>query len=393
MPSIQAKVMNKIASIALKSYRGNGAGFVRRFRMVTAASNLLAPVPKGLKHIKGALGGVPGEWLIPVNPKGALLYIHGGGFVAGHPPMYRPFCGALANALGSRVFMVDYRLAPENPFPAPLDDCIAAFEALVADTPTGEPIFVAGDSAGGNLSLAVLQHALKKKLPAHGGLLISPATDMRRLSPSIEGNDKTDSMLSSHMIEHAANFTSSARTTPNETRPNVFDASSFKPLPAARAPSAELQATRERILGPNAMDPEQGHLFLMDAWEIVGVHANYVPIGREELAAIQPEAIFIGHGHFDHAADAGYVAGLSNALLIAGSNVCDIARERAASEGIPNTFPCLNLGDQTNPGAGSARAIQIWEDVEPVHVVQHTHSTAEPADLLSGGMPLVYIPD
>ncbi len=84
--------------------------------MVTAASNLLAPVPKGLKHIKGALGGIPGEWLIPVNPKGALLYIHGGGFVAGHPPMYRPFCGALANALGFRVFMVDYRLAPENPF-------------------------------------------------------------------------------------------------------------------------------------------------------------------------------------------------------------------------------------------------------------------------------------
>ncbi|MCZ7127374.1 MBL fold metallo-hydrolase, partial [Salmonella enterica subsp. enterica] len=81
----------------------------------------------------------------------------------------------------------------------------------------------------------------------------------------------------------------------------------------------------------------KGHLFLMDAWEIVGVHANYVPIGREELAAIQPEAIFIGHGHFDHAADAGYVAGLSNALLVAGSNVCDIARERAASEGIPNS--------------------------------------------------------
>lgn len=204
MPSIQAEIMNKIASLALKSYQGNGAGFVRRFRMVTGASNLLAPVPKGLKHIKGALGGVPGEWLIPVNPKGALLYIHGGGFVAGHPPMYRPFCGALANALGLRVFMVDYRLAPENPFPAPLDDCIVAFEALVADTPEGESFFVAGDSAGGNLSLAVVQHAVKRKLPVHGGLLISPATDMRRMSPSIEGNDKSDSMLSAHLIEHAA---------------------------------------------------------------------------------------------------------------------------------------------------------------------------------------------
>jgi len=196
---------------------------------------------------------------------------------------------------------------------------------------------------------------------------------------------------------------------PNETRPNVFEADNFRPLPAARAPSAELQATRERILGPNALDPDQvkfwwvgvssfivsmkGHLFLMDAWEIVGVHADYVPIGREELAAIQPEAIFIGHGHFDHAADAGYVAGLSNALLVAGSNVCDIARERAASEGIPNTFPCLNLGDQSTPGVGTVQSIKIWEDLPEVNVVQHTHSAAEPADLLSGGMPLVYIPD
>lgn len=206
MPSIQAQVMNRIATFALKGFKGSGAGFVRRFRMVTAASNLLAPVPKGLKHIKGGLGGVPGEWLIPVNPKGALLYIHGGAFVAGHPPMYRPFCGALANALGFRVFMVDYRLAPENPFPVPLEDCVATFEAMVADTPAGEPIFVAGDSAGGNLSLAVLQHAVKNKLPAHGGLLISPATDMRRLAPSIQGNDKTDSMLSAHILEHAANL-------------------------------------------------------------------------------------------------------------------------------------------------------------------------------------------
>lgn len=196
---------------------------------------------------------------------------------------------------------------------------------------------------------------------------------------------------------------------PNETRTGVFQASNFTPLPAAKPASPALQATRERILGPNAMDPDQvkfwwvgvssfivsmkGHLFLLDAWEIVGLHANYVPIGREELAAIEPEAIFIGHGHFDHAADAGYVAGLSNALVVGGSTVCDIARERAANEGIPNTFPCLNLGDQTKPGVGSTQAIRIWEDMPEVNVIQHTHSAAEPADLASGGMPLVYIPD
>ena len=245
MPSIQAKVMNKIASIALKSYRGNGAGFVRRFRMVTAASNLLAPVPKGLKHIKGALGGVPGEWLIPVNPKGALLYIHGGGFVAGHPPMYRPFCGALANALGFRVFMVDYRLAPENPFPAPLDDCIAAFEALVADTPTGEPIFVAGDSAGGNLSLAVLQHALKKKLPAHGGLLMSPPLRSRPVTRM------TMLRMARYVMLVIMPLMGSASSAPASCRKSSRNSCSGRARPpSADAPASAQQAGRRRNTVP-----------------------------------------------------------------------------------------------------------------------------------------------
>lgn len=204
MPSIQAKVLNRIARISIKSIQGSQSSFVKRFRLVTGASSLLAPVPKGLKHLKGQLGGVPGEWLIPVNPRGALLYIHGGAYVSGSPPMYRHFCGALANALGLRVFMVDYRLAPEHPFPAPYDDCVAAFDALVKDTPNGEPIVVGGDSAGGNLSLAVLQHAVKSKQAVAAGLLISPGLDMRCLSPSIQRNNESDSMLSVHIIHHAA---------------------------------------------------------------------------------------------------------------------------------------------------------------------------------------------
>ncbi len=193
-----------------------------------------------------------------------------------------------------------------------------------------------------------------------------------------------------------------------ETRPNVFTRDTFVPLPAAQN-NPVLTQVREQILGPGAMDPDvvqfwwvgvssfvvsmKGHLFLLDAWEIVGMHANYVPIGREELAALQPEAIFIGHGHFDHAADAGYIAARSNAVLVAGSTVCDTARERASEEGLPANFPCLNLGDATQPGPGSTQSLGIWEDLPPVHVIQHTHSAAEPGDLLAGGAPLVYIPD
>jgi hypothetical protein len=101
----------------------------------------------------------------------------------------------------------------------------------------------------------------------------------------------------------------------------------WTPLPAASAlrVSAETQAARDTLLGADATDPAfvkiwwvgvssfivsmGGHLLYLDAWEIVGLHADYLPIGREELALLGPEAILIGHGHFDHAGDAGYIAG------------------------------------------------------------------------------------
>ncbi len=183
----------------------------------------------------------------------------------------------------------------------------------------------------------------------------------------------------------------------------------WQPLPAAPAVSAEVQAERDRILGPGATDPAQvklwwvgvssfiasmnGHLFLFDAWEPVGMQEDYVPIGREELAAIQPEVVFIGHGHFDHAADAGYVAGRSGAALVAGATVCATARERAAQFEATQPFPCLALGTRESPGPGAVQAIRIWRDLPEVQVIQHVHSAVDPTDLLTGGLPLVFVPE
>lgn len=183
----------------------------------------------------------------------------------------------------------------------------------------------------------------------------------------------------------------------------------WQALPPAPAVSADVQAERDRILGPDATDPAQvklwwvgvssfiatmnGHLFLFDAWEPVGLQGDYVPIGREELAAIQPEAIFIGHGHFDHAADAGYIAGRSGAALVAGATVCATARERAAEFEATQPFPCLILGTHESPGPGAVQAIRIWRDLPAVQVIQHVHSAVDPTDLLTGGLPLVFVPE
>src|SRR3546814_10795017 len=105
-----------------------------------------------------------------------------------------------------------------------------------------------------------------------------------------------------------------------------------QPLPPHPRVDPEVLAAGERILGADAADPATvklwwygvsgfivsacGHLFLFDAWESLGVQKDYVPIGREELVVIAPEAILIGHGHFDHAGDLGYIAGHARATEI-----------------------------------------------------------------------------
>lgn len=184
----------------------------------------------------------------------------------------------------------------------------------------------------------------------------------------------------------------------------------FTPLPAAPVPvSAEVQAARDRLLGPGATDPAQvkvwwfgvagfiatigGHLFLFDAWEIVGAHADYSPVKREDLAAIKPEAILVGHGHFDHAGDLGYVAGRSGALVVGGEATCATAKEQAAEDGNQDKFQCLLLGNATTPEIGTVQQIQLWADVEPITVLRHTHSNQDASDLAAGNLPLIFVPD
>ena len=178
--------------------------------------------------------------------------------------------------------------------------------------------------------------------------------------------------------------------------PDRVPVSQFSPLPAASkanvSPSA--RALRRRILGPRAEDPRyvtlhwvgvasfivtiRGHLLLFDAWEIVGVHRDYVPIGREELAGIEPEAILLGHGHFDHAADAGYVAGRTGAAVLASEEQCRTVKDDAAREGNAGKFTCVLTGTQDSPPMGTLTGFRLFEDLPEVTILKHIHSAARP---------------
>lgn len=113
------------------------------------------------------------------NPKAHILYLHGGGYVIGSNVGYREFGGRLARAASTRVCLLNYRLAPESPYPAAVDDAVSAYSWLLAQGTPATKIIIAGDSAGGGLTLATLM-ALRdagKPMPA-GAVLLSPWADL-----------------------------------------------------------------------------------------------------------------------------------------------------------------------------------------------------------------------
>ncbi|MGE0606740.1 MAG: alpha/beta hydrolase [Pirellulales bacterium] len=151
------------------------------------------PTIKDVTLIPVKVGDIPCEWCLApgADPHVRLLYIHGGGFVSGSGGRYLPLAAHLSAAAHCAVLLPDYRLAPEHPFPAGLDDCVAAHEWMAAHGPDGPAparvTFIAGDSAGGSLTLTTLLalRNRKLKLPA-GGIPLSPTTDFTLASESLK---------------------------------------------------------------------------------------------------------------------------------------------------------------------------------------------------------------
>ncbi|MEQ1683959.1 MAG: alpha/beta hydrolase fold domain-containing protein [Burkholderiaceae bacterium] len=197
--SWQARVAAFVIRRRVKPALGDFSDIAR----VRAAFGKLLPVPRGVRYTEAVVGGVPGEWVEAERGEAAattLLYLHGGGFVGCSPRTHRPLTAALA-LQGLRVFVPDYRLAPEHPFPAALQDAQAAWRALRASH-SGRMV-VAGDSAGGNLALGLML-ALRdagEALP-EAAALFSPATDLTGSSPSLLANAERDAMFRGDKLEN-----------------------------------------------------------------------------------------------------------------------------------------------------------------------------------------------
>jgi epsilon-lactone hydrolase len=145
-----------------------------------------------------AMGEARGWWVIPSGAQsgGIILYFHGGGFIAECRAIHDPLLAAIGRGAGARGLMIDYRLAPEHPFPAAAEDCYAAWNWMLSKGFDPARVVFAGDSAGGNLALVTAMRARDEGLPLPAAIvLMSPLLDLTFGGPSFTRNDGIDPMF------------------------------------------------------------------------------------------------------------------------------------------------------------------------------------------------------
>jgi acetyl esterase/lipase len=160
------------------------------------------PRPRRVDYVDTLIGGVPAIVATPtgVGPERHLLYLHGGAYVVGSPKSHIAMVANLARRASATATVVEYRLAPEHTYPAAIEDCVAAYRALVTDVDPSQ-VIIAGDSAGGGATLATLCALRDAGDPLPGAAyLMSPWTDLTGSGDSIVTRAHADPMLDASRI-------------------------------------------------------------------------------------------------------------------------------------------------------------------------------------------------
>jgi epsilon-lactone hydrolase len=201
--SVRAEIMRLVLRHLIRPrVHANSSVATVRKRM-KLLGRLIPHPPRATETVAIDAGGVPAARIVTraSRPDRHVLYLHGGGYLFGSPPIYRDMTWRIANGTRARVVCLDYRLAPEHPFPAALDDTVAAYCWLLAQGADPRHIALMGDSAGGGLVFAALMRLRDKgmRLPA-AATAVSPWTDLALTGSSFRANAGIDPLIP---VDHA----------------------------------------------------------------------------------------------------------------------------------------------------------------------------------------------
>jgi len=207
---------------------------VEEMRAGMEATLASAPLPADTTFEAVDAGGVPAEWTCAAEASADcnVLYFHGGGYVLGSIATHRGLTAGISRASGARVLSVDYRLGPENPYPAAVEDGVAAYRFLLSLGCAPGSIAIAGDSAGGGLTMATLL-ALRgagEPLPA-AGVVLSPWVDLTQSGDSMDSQAEADPLVNRETLQSMADaYLAGADARADTASPCFADLAGLPPL-------------------------------------------------------------------------------------------------------------------------------------------------------------------
>lgn len=240
-------------------------------------------------------GGVSAEWVVADDAESnrAMLFLHGGGYVVGSPVSHRGLAANLSRVTKSHVLTLDYRLAPESSFPAPVDDAMVAYRWLIDSGFEGPNIIVAGDSAGGGLAVSALVTVRKVGLPmAAAGICMSPWVDMEAIGKSMTTNAHSDPQIQREGIRNfAEQYLNGADYKSPMAAPIYADLTGLPPLLIQVGTAETLYDDSTRL---EARAREAGVEVVLESWEdMIHVWHRYGAKLPEAMQALESIGKFV----------------------------------------------------------------------------------------------------
>lgn len=253
------------------------------------------PPAPGVTFEHADLNGIPARWCIPsqITDARVLLYLHGGGYMVGSSTGYGPLASQLASRLKARVLIPDYRLAPENPYPAALEDAVRVYSWLLENGVAPHSLTLAGDSCGGGLTLATMVAARDAGLPMPtGAAILSAWADLEAASDSITSKAGEDPLLKVDDLRGMAGaYLGSASPRTPGASPVYANLTGLPPL-LIQVGSAEILLDDSTRLAARA--GAAGVKVRLDIWpEMFHVWHTYAPVLDEAAEALDDVAAFL----------------------------------------------------------------------------------------------------
>ncbi len=252
------------------------------------------PRPRKVDYVETVVGGIPAIVATPteVRPDRHILYVHGGAYVLGSPKSHIAMCARLAKRAAATTTVIDYRLAPEHVYPAAIDDCLAAYRAIIADVDPAL-VTIAGDSAGGGATLATLG-ALKTAGDPMPGVVyvLSPWTDLTATGESVVTRASFDPMFDGNgLLEAAMTYAGETPLDDPGVSPLFADPSGYPPTLIQTGMDEILLSDSTRLAKRYAAAGVDVRLDLRDdLWHVYQAFAGYMP---EATDALVRAAVFI----------------------------------------------------------------------------------------------------